>query len=88
MTKTQRTIATAFAGALLSAMATTALPVQAADEGKMEKCFGVAKAGKNDCQTSHSACAGTSKVDGQGDAWLFVPAGTCNKLVGGSLQTS
>jgi uncharacterized membrane protein len=51
-----------------------------------EKCFGVAKAGKNDCQTANSSCAGTSKRNGQGDAWLYVPKGSCDRLVGGSLQ--
>jgi uncharacterized membrane protein len=55
---------------------------------KAEKCFGVAKAGKNDCQTATSSCAGTSKTNSQKDAWLFVPAGTCERLVGGSLQAS
>lgn len=49
-----------------------------------EKCFGVARAGKNDCQTATSSCAGTSKRDGQGDAWMYVPAGTCAKINGGS----
>lgn len=53
---------------------------------EMEKCYGVAKAGGNDCQTNNSACAGTSTEDGQKDAWVFVPAGTCDKLVGGSLE--
>ena len=51
-----------------------------------EKCYGMAKAGKNDCQTASSSCAGTSKKDGQGDAWIYTPAGTCDKLVGGSLK--
>jgi uncharacterized membrane protein len=51
-----------------------------------EKCYGVAKAGKNDCQTANSSCAGTSRRDGQGDAWLYVPAGTCDRLVNGSIQ--
>jgi len=51
-----------------------------------EKCYGVAKAGKNDCHTANSSCAGTSRRDNQKDAWLFVPAGTCERLVGGSLQ--
>jgi len=51
-----------------------------------EKCFGVAKAGKNDCQTASSSCAGTSRRDKQGDAWLYVPKGTCHRLVEGSLQ--
>lgn len=53
-----------------------------------EKCYGVAKAGQNDCQTANSSCAGTSSVDGQKDAWLLVPAGTCAKLVGGSTTPS
>jgi uncharacterized membrane protein len=52
-----------------------------------EKCYGLAKAGKNDCQTANSSCAGTSKKDGQGDAWIYAPAGTCEKLVGGSLKS-
>ena len=51
-----------------------------------EKCFGIAKAGKNDCQTSNSSCAGTSRRDSQKDAWIYVPAGTCEKLVSGSMQ--
>jgi len=54
---------------------------------KAEKCYGVAKAGQNDCQTANSSCAGTSKKDGQGDAWIYMPAGTCDKLVGGSLKS-
>jgi len=52
-----------------------------------EKCYGVSKAGKNDCQTANSSCAGTSKKDSQGDAWLYVPAGTCERLVGGSTKS-
>jgi uncharacterized membrane protein len=49
-----------------------------------EKCYGIVKAGLNDCQTSTHSCAGTSTVDNQGDAWIYVPAGTCSKLTGGS----
>jgi uncharacterized membrane protein len=51
-----------------------------------EKCYGVSKVGKNDCQTANSSCAGTSRRDSQKDAWIYVPAGTCEKLVGGSNQ--
>ena len=51
-----------------------------------EKCYGIAKAGKNDCQTANSSCAGTSKRDAQGDAWIYMPAGACGKVVGASLQ--
>lgn len=49
-----------------------------------EKCYGISKAGKNDCQTSAGACAGTQKKDAQADAWVYLPKGTCDKLVGGS----
>jgi uncharacterized membrane protein len=51
-----------------------------------EKCYGVSKAGANDCQTSTHSCAGTATADNQGDAWVFVPAGTCAKLTGGSME--
>jgi uncharacterized membrane protein len=51
-----------------------------------EKCYGITKAGKNDCQTANSSCAGTSRRNSQGDAWIYVPKGTCDRLVGGSLQ--
>ncbi len=54
--------------------------------GDKEKCYGVSKAGKNDCQTSSSSCGGTSKTDGQKDAWVYLPKGTCEKIVGGSLK--
>ena len=53
---------------------------------KYEKCYGVAKAGLNDCFTANSSCAGTSKQDAQKDAWVYVPQGTCKKIVGGSTE--
>ena len=57
----------------LGAMAVT--PVMAEE---MEKCFGVALAGQNDCAAGPgTTCAGTSKIDYQGNAWKLVPAGTC-----------
>ena len=43
---------------------------QAADN---EKCYGIAKAGKNDCQTATHSCAGTSTTDAAGDSWIYVP---------------
>jgi len=51
----------------------------------MEKCYGVATAGKNDCVTATSSCAGTSSSDRQVDAFIAVPKGTCGKIAGGSL---
>lgn len=73
------------AGALTTAMALAAAsvaisgPANAAD--KMEKCYGVALAGENDCAAGPgTSCEGTSKVDYQGNAWKLVPAGTCEDI--------
>lgn len=70
---TSRLVFGASLACALGAMAVT--PVMAQD---MEKCFGVSLAGKNDCAAGPgTTCAGTSKVDYQGNAWKLVPAGTC-----------
>jgi uncharacterized membrane protein len=64
----------AIAGALLAALSAGVATAQEANE----KCFGVALAGQNDCAAGEgTTCAGTSKVDYQGNAWKLVPAGTC-----------
>jgi uncharacterized membrane protein len=68
--------------ALAASLAVTlaAGAAHAADAGKapMEKCYGVALAGHNDCKAgAGTTCAGTSKVDYQGNAWKLVKAGTC-----------
>ena len=57
--------------------------MKSGDMGKpaMEKCYGVSMAGKNDCAAGPgTTCAGTAKVDYQGNAWKFVPAGTCTSI--------
>lgn len=84
MKNTDLAIRSAIAGLLalgLAAGSTSAL----AAKGDMEKCAGIAKAGKNDCGTAKSSCAGTSKTDGDKNAWVYVPKGTCEKIVGGML---
>jgi uncharacterized membrane protein len=64
------------AGALVAALSSVATVASAA--GENEKCFGVALAGQNDCAAgAGTTCAGTSKVDYQGNSWKYVPAGTC-----------
>lgn len=65
------------------AAASFAAPMDESKMGGKEKCYGVAKAGKNDCAGGGASCGGTGKVDGQG--FLAVPKGLCEKLVGGSL---
>jgi uncharacterized membrane protein len=57
----------------------------AADDPKTEKCYGVAKAGKNDCAGPGHVCSGLAKTDANPDEWLSVPKGTCERIVGGSL---
>ncbi len=82
MHKSKTLINTAVSSLIALGVAGAAAPAYGAE---MEKCYGVVKAGKNDCQTANSSCAGTSTKDAQADAWIFVPTGTCEKLVGGSL---
>lgn len=73
--------------AAITAASTLAItPAAHAGSKKVEKCYGVVKAGKNDCATATTSCAGTSTSDDQKDAWIYVPTGTCLKLTGGSLK--
>lgn len=79
-------VGTAIASVLaLGALSAASGTATAAGKADVEKCFGIARAGKNDCQTATSSCAGTSTADGQADAWLYVPKGSCEKIVNGSL---
>ena len=72
------------AGAIATTAATLSAPTTA-QAAENEKCYGVSLAGKNDCAAGPgTTCAGTSKVDYQGNAWKLVPKGTCDKIAGGS----
>ena len=76
----------AIAGLFALGLASAEQAMAAGDD--MEKCYGVAKAGQNDCAAadgSHS-CAGQSTADADKGEWLYVPAGTCDKIVGGSTE--
>jgi uncharacterized membrane protein len=76
---TKAITALTLAGGLATALAMISSPAMA-QAGK-EKCYGVALAGKNDCAAGPgTTCAGTSKVDYQGNAWSFVATGTCTKI--------
>lgn len=82
MDKRQFVIAAALAG-----IAAATANVQAADPAEKEKCYGVAKAGANDCASAagtHS-CAGQAKVDNDPKDWKYVAKGTCEKM-GGMLK--
>ncbi len=84
MKKTNVTISAISSLLTLSAVA-FATPSFAADKADMEKCYGVAKAGKNDCAGPAHACAGQSKVDAGAKEFITLPKGTCERLAGGSL---
>ena len=70
--------------ALMSIASLMMSVAQAADEGEVqqERCYGVAKAGANDCATQVHNCAGLAKKDADPDEWLYVPQGLCKKLDG------
>lgn len=66
--------------ALGSALTLAAAPLSAQAADDMDKCFGVAKQGQNDCAAgAGTSCAGTSTKDYQGGFWKLVPKGTCEK---------
>ncbi len=71
------------AGLALAATAATGLTATSAtaQKAEMEKCYGVAKAGENDCAAGPgTTCAGTSTRDYQGNAWKLVEKGTCEDI--------
>jgi uncharacterized membrane protein len=74
------TLASALAFAVVHAQAADSLPAQ-------EKCFGIAKAGQNDCAAGAHSCAGQAKTDNAADDWKYVAKGTCEKM-GGSLKAA
>jgi len=76
------------AGAVASLLALGFLATsQAAQAAEMEKCAGIVAAGKNDCGTPVSACAGSVKQDRDAHAWILVPKGTCARIAGGVVTT-
>nr|WP_272212729.1 DUF2282 domain-containing protein [Marinicella sp. W31]MDC2878642.1 DUF2282 domain-containing protein [Marinicella sp. W31] len=80
MSNTNKISAATLAGALAVAVGSLAAtaPAQAADV----KCYGVAMAGQNDCAAGPgTTCAGTSKVDYQGNAWKYVAEGSCSDMM-------
>ena len=80
-------IATAVGGLLAAAhLGLHAQPPAPNPTFAAERCFGVARAGKNDCAANGHACQGQAKRDHNPREWLFLPSGTCERIVGGSLS--
>ena len=87
MKSSDHLIRSAFAGLLAVGLVSVAGQA-AAQKAETEKCAGIVKAGKNDCGTSKSSCAGTAKADRDPEAWILVPKGTCERIAGGTINTS
>jgi uncharacterized membrane protein len=83
MCKTDTLLRFAMTSVIALGAVTTSSAVFAADD--MEQCAGVIKAGKNDCATSSNACHGHVEKDGNPEAWIYVPRGTCDKIAGARL---
>lgn len=82
MNKTQSMLSMAISGLLMAGLVGNAV----AADVKMEKCYGVAKAGKNDCgsKAAGHSCAGHASINGDANDFVAVPKGTCEKLANGS----
>lgn len=89
MSKSAKTLSTASflaAGVALAALQASAQVHPEKPTYKYEKCYGVAKTGKNDCFTPKNSCGGTTKTDDDPMAWIYVAKGTCEKITRGSLE--
>jgi len=75
----------ALASVLALGVATSGNTLAAKKEG-FEKCYGIAKAGMNDCGAKGHSCAGQAKKDKDPKEWVYVPEGTCKKLADGKLK--
>jgi uncharacterized membrane protein len=81
ISKSQR-FAIVLATAVAGVTAFGVLPAQAADS---EKCYGIAKAGKNDCAAGSHSCAGQAAKDSDPASFVALPKGLCEKITGASL---
>jgi uncharacterized membrane protein len=82
MTTRNKLINTAIAGVLALAAVPVAQAQSADSKAPKDKCYGVAKAGQNDCGTARHTCAGKAARDNAPDEWKYVPKGTCQKIGG------
>ena len=71
---------------VLSASTTTIAAKSESEAAQTEKCYGISKAGMNDCASGVNSCAGSAVKDSQSDAFLLMPTGLCEKIVGSSTK--
>jgi uncharacterized membrane protein len=80
------TIQLLVSSAIAGLVAASAIGVSAQEKAaSKEKCFGIAKASKNDCGTAKHSCAGKAEADNAAEEWKFVAKGSCEKM-GGQLK--
>ncbi len=82
MTSKQALITTAVS----SLLAMGAFAVSAQDAPDMEKCYGIVKAGANDCAGSGHTCQGQASTDADANEYILLPAGTCDRIAGGEVR--
>jgi uncharacterized membrane protein len=85
MTSKANLISAAVTGLIAMGTLAVSTGAAAADSGSKEKCYGVAKAGQNDCASKTHGCQGQAKVDNDPGEWKYVPKGECAKA-GGSTE--
>jgi uncharacterized membrane protein len=83
--KHQATIQAAIAGLFALGLVSAATGGPVAADASKDKCYGIAKAGQNDCASGKHACAGQSTVDNDALSWKYVAKGSCEKM-GGKLS--
>lgn len=81
MSESSKVLQAALAGVIALGLAQSASAQDAKSQPK-EKCYGIAKAGQNDCGTARHSCAGKATRDNAAEEWKYVPKGTCDKMGG------
>jgi uncharacterized membrane protein len=84
----KKTLSTVAASSILAAALLSNSAISHAGKEGFEKCQGVAKAGMNDCGANGHSCAGQAEVDADPNEWVYLPKGTCEKIVGGSVKAA
>ena len=81
-----RSLAAAAIASLLGLSLAATAGAEDAKRPPKEKCYGIAKKAQNDCASAAHSCSGEAKTDGDKGEWMWVPKGTCEKIVGGSTK--
>lgn len=82
----QSALSAALALGVTTVASATSQPAKAPTKEGLEKCYGIVKAGLNDCGADLHACATQSAKDSDPNDWLYLPKGTCEKIVGGKTK--